>query len=81
MYRFYESNMNFWAITQINGILEYHDIKITNKPCFNLYIKSYPCYPFDILVGFGFRINLQFIEGGKFYNKFFYAVKEPVLYV
>lgn len=78
MYRFYESNMNFWAITQINGILEYHNIIITNKPCFNLYIKSYLFY---ILVGFGFRINIQFIEGGKFYNKFFYAVKEPVLYV
>jgi hypothetical protein len=70
--------MNFWAITQINGILEYHDIKITNKPCFNVYIKL---YLFDILVGFGFRVNLQFIEEGKFYNKFFYAVKEPVLYV
>jgi hypothetical protein len=79
MYRFYESTTNFWAITtQINGILEYHDIKITNKPCFNVYIKL---YLFDILVGFGFRVNLQFIEEGKFYKKFFYAIKEPILYV
>lgn len=78
MYRFYESTMSFWGITQINGILEYHDMKISNKPCFNLYIKSYLFY---ILVGFGFTINMQFIVGGESYNKFFYAVKEPVLYV